>query len=89
MSGKVTGKARKGRRLTADAVVEIRQSSEPRRVLAARFGVTVKSIENIQNGVTWPYVTPARAVFRCRPYRHRNGSPNPNDAGHQGRDVEC
>jgi hypothetical protein len=49
----MTSKGRQGKKLTLSDVLEIRQSNEPTRTLARRYGVTNRSIRNIRNRVTW------------------------------------
>lgn len=57
-----------GRRvLSADAVREIRASSEPAALLARRFGVSAAAVLYARRGDTWAHVP--GAVSR-RPYRH-------------------
>ncbi len=41
------------RKLTGDAVREIRASTEPARALARRFGVSAKAVQNVLHGVTY------------------------------------
>lgn len=45
------------RKLTEDEVRAIRQSEEPNRTLAARYGVTAPNISAIRKGLTWKHVT--------------------------------
>lgn len=52
-----TGERNVNVRMTEEIVREIRASTESRKVLAERYGVSTVSIDNVINGKTWKHVT--------------------------------
>lgn len=54
--GTLLGAAHHQAKLTESLVLEIRQSSEPARVVARRLGVTPENIRAVRNRVTWKHV---------------------------------
>ena len=52
----------KPRKLTAEAVREIRRSTASRSELATRFGVSKRTIESICLGHSWKHIKPRRSV---------------------------
>jgi hypothetical protein len=55
-----------GPRLKEQDMVAIRRSPELHSVLAARFDISVQTVEKIRSGKTWQHVKPARATVRTK-----------------------
>jgi len=62
-------KPRPWAKLTAADILAIRESEEPARVMAERFGVGKGAICRVRNGETWQHL-PGEAVRKITPERH-------------------
>lgn len=50
---RISTKARSRAKLTPEIVQEIKASSEPQRVIAAKYGIVQSTVSQIKRGVTW------------------------------------
>lgn len=50
---RISAKARSRAKLTPEIVQEIKASSEPQRVIAAKYGIVQSTVSQIKRGVTW------------------------------------
>lgn len=62
---KLAEKARLKSKLSPEQVAQIRESTEPQRVIAARFGITQGAVSSIKRGRTWKdYSNPFVGLFQ-------------------------
>ncbi|HJS82857.1 MAG TPA: hypothetical protein VJ742_08510 [Nitrososphaera sp.] len=47
-------------KLTASLVIEIRESKEPSKVLASKYGMEKTAIERVRSGRTWKHIKAAK-----------------------------